>query len=321
MGVKLELHELVAKYKKLYEDLGKQPTCREFSKVVSNRQIIKFGFNEIVKAAGFVPRETNSVKSKALAFPKILYFDLELSPMWVKTYSLRTDYISPKNIKRDWYLYSYAGIFEGEETKPHYLDNRLSKDITDDKYLVEGLHNLLSKADILVGHNIDKFDIKKFNARAVKHGLPPLSPKKTYDTLKIARRYFAFSSNSLDYIANFLELKERKSGHAKFPGDCLWEGLEAGNLEAWDECQLYNLQDCRVTQELFKMLSKYDTTIHIQSHTSIRSCICGSTEFVKDGFHYMKSGKFQSYRCKSCGKIFSDKENLLEKDLRKTLFK
>jgi DNA polymerase elongation subunit (family B) len=320
MGNKLELHEVVAKYKQLANELGRQPTNRDFSKIISHRQICKFGFNEIVKAAGFIPREKNSVKSHSVEYPKILYFDIEISPMWVKTYSLRTDYISHKNIKREWYLYSYAGFFEGEKDKPYYLDNRYAADITDDRQLVEGLHDLLSKADCLVGHNIDKFDLKKFNARAVKYGLPPLTPKKTYDTLKIARKYFAFNSNSLDYIANYLELKERKSGHSKFPGDSLWEGLEAGDLEAWNECQLYNLQDCRVTQELFKRLATYDPSISVQAHTMIRSCICGNTEFRKDGFKYTKSGKFQVYRCKSCSKVFSDKYNLIEKDLRKMLF-
>ena len=324
MGKKLELHEIVAKYKQLAEELGRQPTSRDLWKVVSNRQIANYGFNTIVKAAGFIPRPNNSTVQRQeldIRNPRILYFDIEVSPMWVKTYSLsKNDYISPKNIKRDWYLYSYCGIFEGEEDKPYYLDNRYAKDIKDDRQLVEGLHDLLSMADILVGHNIDRFDIKKFNARAVKYGLPPLTPKKTIDTLKIAKRYFAFSSNSLDYIANYLELKERKSGHSRFPGDMLWEGLESGDIEAWEECYKYNLQDCKVTQELFKRLSVYDTQISIQAFTQSRICICGSTSFKKDGFKFTKAGKHQVRRCKSCGKVFTEKQNLIEKDMRKLLF-
>jgi hypothetical protein len=323
MSENTELHDLVAKYKQLASELGKQPTSRDFWKVASNRKIAKYGFNKIASMAGFSPRiptKDRSMQGLVVGAPRILYFDIEVSPMWVKTYSLKTDYISHKNIKRHWHIYSYAGIFEGCD-KQYYLDNRYSKDISDDRQLIEGLHDLLSQADILVGHNIDSFDIKKFNTKAVKYGLDPISFKKSYDTLKMARKYFKFDSNSLDFIANYLELKERKSGHTKFPGDALWEGLEAGDLEAWDECQLYNLQDCRVTQELFKRLAPYDTSINIQAFHQQRACICGSKEFMKFGHTYTKSGKFQVYRCKSCGKKFTEKQNLIEKDMRQMLFK
>ena len=318
MGKSVDLHELVSKYKQLAADLGKQPTSRDFLEVTSNRQITKFGFNNIVKAAGFEPRRETRQELPTYT-PKVLYFDIEVSSMIVKTYTLNPQYISYKNIKKDWYLYSYAVIFEGGEDKPYYLDNRYAADISDDRQLVEGLHDLLSKADILVGHNIDRFDIKKFNAKAILYNLPPLTPKKTYDTLKMAKKLFAFSSNSLDYIASYLGLKERKSGHSKFPGDKLWEGLEEGNLEAWDECQLYNIQDCRVTQELFKKLCTYDTTVNFNAIAEDRICVCGSTSFKKDGFKFTKTGKYQAHRCLTCGKVYTEKHNLIEKDLRKIL--
>lgn len=322
MGKQLELHELVSKYKELAAELDRQPTSRDFWKVVSNRQIAKHGFNNIVKAAGYEPNPANHQKSREECLiqpPKILYFDIEVSAMEVKTYSLYPDYISHKNITKEWYLYSFAGIFEGDD-RSYYLDNRYASDITDDRQLIEGLHHLLSQADILVGHNIDRFDIKKFNARAIKWGLPPITPKKTYDTLKMAKRLFAFTSNSLEYIANYLDLKERKSGHARFPGDSLWKEMEAGNIEAWDECYLYNVQDCKVTQELFKKLCTYDPQVNVQAFYMTRTCICGSSSFRKDGKKVTKSGQFQAYRCKSCGKIYTEKQNLIEKDLRKMLF-
>lgn len=324
MNKTLELHDVVSKYKELAKELGKQPTSREFFKLISARQITKLGgFNSIVKAAGFIPIEPKGMNRTPLGIeaPRILYFDIEVSFMHVKTYQLAgNDYISPKKIIRDWFLYSYAGIFEGEEDKPYYLDNRYSSKLEDDRQLIEGLHDLLSKADIICGHNNKRFDLKKFNARAVKWGLDPLPPKIVYDTLTMAKKTFSFTSNSLDYIANYLELKERKSGHSKFPGDMLWDEIEKGNIEAWDECQLYNIQDCRVTQELFKRLAAYDPQINIQAFFQSRKCICGSINFRKDGFKHTKSGKFQIRRCSSCGKVYTEKQNLIEKDLRKMLF-
>jgi DNA polymerase elongation subunit (family B) len=318
MPTKLGLQDLVQKYQNLAKELESKPTYRDFCKVVSSRQFSKVcSFNDIVRASGF---EVYTPADRDIFVPpKILYFDIELSAMQVKTYTLSPDYISHKKILRDWHLYSYAGIFEGETTA-YYLDNRYASDITDDRQLVEGLHDLLSKADILVGHNAQKFDLKKFNARAIKYGLPPISPKQTYDTLKMAKRLFAFSSNSLEYIAKFLQLTHLKSSHAKFPGDSLWDEIEKGNLEAWEECREYNIQDCVVTRELFHRLATYDSRVNIQAYNMERVCICGSKSFVSNGYTHTRAGKFQVKMCKSCGKKHREKENLIPKDMRKLLF-
>ena len=40
----------------------------------------------------------------------------------------------------------------------------------------------MSEADILIGHNIDKFDIKKLNTRFLFHGLEPIGKKQTIES-------------------------------------------------------------------------------------------------------------------------------------------
>ena len=240
--------------------------------------------------------------------------------MLVKVYGLRNNvYISHKNIVKDWHLLSYAAQWEGEDTI-HYLDQRYSPNVEDDRQLIEGLHHLLSSADIVVGHNIDSFDLKKFNTRAAKYNLPPLVQFQTHDTLKIARKFFSFSSNSLEYIAKFLNLENRKSSHGKYPGDALWEACMNGDIEAWEECKSYNEQDVRVTRELYLYLSKYDHRINLSSFYMRPTCSCGSSAFKKHGVRYTKSAIKQRYICLDCGKTFQARENLIDKDLRKGFF-
>jgi DNA polymerase III epsilon subunit-like protein len=50
--------------------------------------------------------------------------------------------------------------------------------------VVKKLHGLLNQADIVIGHNSDKFDLKKVAARCIYHGLKPISPVKTIDNLE-----------------------------------------------------------------------------------------------------------------------------------------
>lgn len=314
----------MSRLKTLASDLGKTPTLKEFEKSgISKRTILKHKYSEIVKAAGLTPNahaQTTSPLEVINRPPRIFIFDIETSYMLVKTYQLKTDYISPKNIVTDWHMLSYAGKFRGDD-KTYYLDQRYESDKTNDRLLIEGLHHLISESDCLVGHNMARFDLKKFNTRAAFYNLDPIPEKMIIDTLKILRKYFALSSNSLDFAAKFFQLKNRKSSHGKFPGDSLWEECLKGNMEAWDECMHYNLQDVYVTEELFEYLAKYDTTINFQSFYGETICSCGEKKFFKDGFRNTRQGRFQIYRCHQCQKTFTGRENLIDKDLRKSFFR
>jgi len=317
----MELHSLVSQLKELKNKLGEIPTREVFLKEckVTDWQLRKHTFKKLLELASI--KEEPEEKIQLIRPPRILYFDIESVGLEVKTYQLKNDYISPKNVLKDWSLLSYAGAFEGEPEKFFYLDQRFAQDKREDRQLTEGLHDLLQNADILVGHNIDRFDLKKFNTKAAKYNLEPLRKIITYDTLKMARKYFAVTSNSLWYLANFFNLENRKSEHGKFAGDKLWDECMAGNLEAWIENEHYNKMDVSVTRELFKYIVKYDSRINFQSFFQKPTCSCGSHDFYKDEINYAKNGAFQSYRCIDCGKSYEAKENLIDKDLRKGFFR
>jgi hypothetical protein len=74
----------------------------------------------------------------------------------------------------------------------------------DDSEILTSFAAIAEEADEMVAHNGDRFDMPWFNARMNLNGLRPLPHGKTFDTLKIARRYFRFNSNRLDYLGHVL---------------------------------------------------------------------------------------------------------------------
>jgi uncharacterized protein YprB with RNaseH-like and TPR domain len=319
----MDLHELVCLVKKLADELGRTPTLLEFvASGVSKRQIIKHKYSEIVRAAGLQANKhsptTTSPIIPEIRPPRILFFDIETAP--ITGYTWGTYEQSVIKILKDWFVLSYAAKFENDE-RFFYLDQRYSDPIEDDYQLLCGIHHLISECDILVGHNSVRFDTRKLNARFIKHGLPPLNHYTQIDTLKIARKHFAFTSNKLADLATFLNCDIKKSTHAKFPGFSLWDECMKGNQEAFQEMQDYNQTDVEVLMAVYYKLAPWEPSINFQAFYQGTICHCGNRTFTKDGHRYTRQGKFQIYRCSQCSKTFTAKENLIDKDIRKGFMK
>ena len=320
----MDLHSLVIKLKDLEKEMGRVPTRHEFIlSGVSDWVLRKFKFSQILDAAGLesAHRLKSCYKLDIVPTPpKILVFDIECTGMIIESYGLYDQNHNHKDIIEDWSMLSYAAWFTDEDTI-HYMDNRFGSDYRDDRQIIEGLHYLIGQADWIIGHNSDKFDIKKFNAKAEKYNLDDIHEKTQFDTLKMLKSKYSLASYSLDYAARYFELKERKSGHGKFPGKSLFDECKKGNFEAWTELESYNKQDCKVTWELFQRLARKDKKINLQSFYASPRCFCGEESFIEDGFKFTKQGKFRAYRCEKCTKTYLGKENLIDKDLRKGFFK
>jgi uncharacterized protein YprB with RNaseH-like and TPR domain len=318
----MELHELVAKLKALAHGLGRTPTVVQFvASGISKRQINKHKYSEICKAAGLEVNkhaQTTDPVEPVIRPPRILFFDIETAP--IKGYTWGTYEQSVIKVIEDWFVLSYAAKFRDDD-RFFYLDQRYATPIEDDFQLLCGIHHLISECDILVGHNSMRFDTRKLNARFIKHGLAPLNHYTQIDTLKIARKHFAFTSNKLADLAKFLDCDIHKSTHAKFPGFSMWDECLKGNMEAFEEMQSYNQTDVDVLIQVFNKLAPWDSTINYQSFHYVPTCSCGNTKFYKDGFKYTRQGKFQVRRCSECSKTFVEKTNQIDKDLRKLFYK
>jgi uncharacterized protein YprB with RNaseH-like and TPR domain len=318
----MDIHSIVSKLKELSNELGKTPTLREFvASGVSKRQIQKHKYSEICKMAGLEINKHAAITEPIepeIRPPRILFFDIETAP--ITGYTWGTYEQSVIKVIQDWFVLSYAAKFKDDD-RYFYLDQRYARPVTDDFQLLCGIHHLLSEADICVSHNGARFDHRKLNARFIKHGLAPLNHYQVIDTLKIARKHFAFTSNKLADLATFLDCNVHKSSHAKFPGFSMWDEMMKGNIEAFEECEDYNKRDVDVLIEVFNRLAPWEPSINLQAFYQKPKCICGSEKFYKNGHKYSKQGRFQVYACATCSKSFISKENLIDKDIRKGFYK
>lgn len=255
-------------------------------------------------------KSTSKVITKIKEHPvnraKILFFDIETAPVrgWVwRAYEdnlLKTD--------KDWYMLSFAYRWaHQDEVKvcalPDYHSFKTDKE--NDHDLCKALWKLFDEADIIVAHNGDAFDVKKANARFIIHGMEPPSFYKTIDTLKIARRYFKFTSNKLNELGNYLNLGE-KLPHT---GMHLWFGCMNGDPDSWKLMKEYNVQDVRLLMKVYYRIASWHTShpnLNLYTDTHEDGCPkCQSMKVVKRGFKFAATTKRQQFKCNDCGGWFS----------------
>jgi len=258
--------------------------------------------------------------NKSRTGPKVLLFDIETAPILASVWGLWDQNVGLNQIQRDWFVLSFSAKWL-DSKKIIYADQRDAKDIENDKELLKKIWALLDEADIVVGQNSNKFDIKKLNARFILNGLKPPSSYKKIDTLVLAKRHFAFTSNKLEYLSDKLCTKFKKLKHANFPGFELWKQCLAGNKAAWNEMKRYNERDVLALEELYLKLAPWDTSINFDLYNSdtVPTCTCGSKQFTKNGYHYTATGKFQRFKCIKCGAETRDKVNLFSKEKKQFL--
>jgi hypothetical protein len=205
--------------------------------------------------------------------------------------------------------------------KVMYMDQRSAKDIEDDSQILRAIWKLLDEADVVITQNGKSFDEKKLNARFILHGFQPPSSYKHIDTKLIAKKRFAFSSNKLEYMTDKLCVKYKKLKHTKFPGHEMWRECLNGNVEAWKEMEIYNKHDVLALEELYKKLIPWDNSINFNLYhdDNTNTCKCGSTTFARNGFYYTNVGKFQRYKCKTCGAESRDRINLFSQEKKESL--
>ncbi len=232
--------------------------------------------------------------------PKILFFDIEtmanLVYVWGK---YEQDVIA---YKRHWFMLSFAYKWLGE--KKTYIrslpDYKLyKKDKINDIELVKELWNLFNEADIIVAHNGNAFDIKKANARFIKHKLPPPEPYKMIDTKLVAKRYLKMDSNKLDDIGDYFSIG-RKINTGGFE---LWLGCEAGDKKAWKKMCDYNVQDVILLEKVYLEMLPYMTNhpnLALLSGESRACPNCASYNVIKNGIYYSSSTIQQMWKCKDC---------------------
>lgn len=252
---------------------------------------------------------------------KVLTFDIETAPILGHVWGLWQNNVGLNQIEKDWYVLSWAAKWMHED-EVKYKDQRDAVDIEDDTELLKGIWKLLDEADIVITQNGKKFDSKKLNARFVLAGMKPPSHYRHIDTLQIAKKSFAFTSNKLEYMTDKLCKKYKKQTHQRFAGFELWKQCLANNEAAWDEMEQYNIYDVLSLEELYHILAPWDNTLfnfNVYRDDLITKCSCGCEEFTHKGYAYTNLSKFDKFTCDNCGRTSRGRVNLLSKEKRATL--
>jgi hypothetical protein len=256
--------------------------------------------------------------TKGTTMPKILIFDIETSPMEVYVWGLYKQQISTANVIKDWSLLSWSAkwLF-GNEIMSQRVTGAEAKERKDGS-IVSGLWKLLNEADIVIGHNSQRFDVRKSNFRFAMNGLLPPMPYKQIDTMKHAMKVFGVSSYKLDYLNKVF------GNDAKIKTDfSLWPACVRGDEEALAKMEEYNRFDVVVTEELYLTLRpwmKGHPNVALYINTDETLCTnCGNEELSWGGYYYTPAGKYKSFRCDKCGAIGRSRISDLDKETRARL--
>lgn len=233
-----------------------------------------------------------------MAVLKRLYFDIETSPnigyFWKTGYRER---IGPEAIVEERKVICICWKFEGQDKVHSVTWDKKQNDYKAIKKFIE----VANKADVLVGHNGDRFDIPWVRTRALYHRLEwPPKPIST-DTLKRARGNFRFNSNKLDYIAQYLKVgKKIDTG-----GFGLWKDVIDGQEEALQRMVDYCKQDVVILEKVHQIIENYvPVTLHagvLRGGEKWTCPRCASDDVHQFNKRTTKTGivRFQM-RCKSC---------------------
>jgi uncharacterized protein YprB with RNaseH-like and TPR domain len=337
-----KLSKVIKQIQDYYSKESKLPQYRfaKKQKWINSHDLKKVKWAKLVELAGFEaplagkqPQEVSTrlvdddaiidlaetINRKRRYEPKILFLDIETAPIEARIWSRFDLSVGINQMTRDWFILSFAAKFRGEDTI-YYLDQRYSEPIEDESMILVAIHDLMSKADIIVAHNGKKFDFKRLRARFAKFKMAPMGIKRYMDTMIMAKKEFHLTSYALEFVAAFFGI-QGKFKSRKFIGQELWNACLDKVKEAWEEMELYNKQDVVVLEEVFEALLPYDRTLNLTPYLEENTCTCGSTEFKRHDYFVAQVSKIVIYKCVSCQKEFKGRDNVLDKDQRKYFLK
>ena len=157
------------------------------------------------------------------------------------------------------------------------------------------------------------------NTRLAFYGLPPLPRFQIVDTYIVAKKEFAFPSNSLKYINRFFGIKQKIENE----GFMLWKKCMMGDKKALNNMDEYCQGDVVATEDLYFKLRPYITghpnlALYFDDVDS-RCPNCGSEDLKNEGYYYTPAGKWASLRCVICGSLSRSKNNELSTNKKKSL--
>jgi hypothetical protein len=279
-------------------------------------EVLRCRFRRERKKLG-IHKEDKIIKKETYSSPRVGILDIETLPAETLNFSLFSQDMGVEQVISDVCLLSWAGKFLNEPDI--YSDILTSKEAPkkDTKRIVSSCHDFMSKCDVIIGHNFVAFDAKLMNTFFLKYDFQPLK-YTAVDTLLVARNSFRFSSNKLAFINRQLGIREKISND----GFVLWRRCLQGDQESLDAMMEYNIGDIFSTEQLFYKIRPYIKNFNVALYNEIdeyQCPVCGSLNLKSNGFYFSPSGKWESVVCEDCKCVSRKKQNLLDKEKRKSL--
>jgi len=252
--------------------------------------------------------------------PNILLLDIETAPIDAYVWSLWKQNVYIDQIISNWFMLTWSAkwLFDDKVMAQRLTPEEV--ELEDDKRITKKLWNLLNKADIVIAHNGDKFDIPKILSRCIVNDIKPPTPYQSIDTCKVARKQFGFSSNKLDALATEFGFENKIDTDFN-----LWKRCRRGEKKALKEMEEYNRYDVVLLEEVYLKLRPY-----IKSHPNLglyndvvtpQCGNCGSENIEwKGDYYFTPAGKYKAFICE-CGAVNRTKFNELGTRKNKTLLR
>lgn len=265
-------------------------------------------------------RRYKQLNKKDPQLPKILLFDIEVLPMHIRTWGLFKQRPNHKQVIKDWCVLSWAAKWLMDDEYQTDLLTPEEAIAHDDKRVCDSIWKLIDEADILIGHNGKKFDVRKLNSRFMIHGMIPPSPYQIIDTLLHSQQLAAHSSHRLDWLGQLV----RNEGKLDTDYE-LWIKCDEGDEESLNYMLEYNMEDVGLLEEVYIWMRPW-----MRSHPNIGLYMdltepvctnCGSNNLqTLDKCYITPAGKYETVRC-NCGAIGRMRTSLLSVKESKTLIR
>lgn len=239
--------------------------------------------------------------------PKILFFDLETRPLQAWIWGPGEQYVGHKNLVKDHDQFGIICIgYAWNDNKPaQCIDWGYGEQST--AKVVEEFDKIAATADLIVGKNSAKFDVKMLNACRMLAGLPGLPTwASSHDDLEQQmRKYFRLPSQSLDYISKQLGIGGKHKMEMQDWIDIVEEN--ENGLKSLKKMVNYCKKDITDTRTLWQTLSQhFDSKFNNARFQGLgmacKHADCGSANIRNNGTRMAQGTKYQNYICSDCGR-------------------
>ena len=252
------------------------------------------------------PRPPRKVNTKALGMlaeragkPKVLTIDIESYPAKLFGWGLFNQNFALNQIADPGGTFAFAAKWYGKPGVMFHSDHHDGHG-----EMVQKAWKLLDDAEIVVHFNGTSYDLPHLRREFLLAGLPPTSPVREVDLLRVVKKNFRFLSNKLDHVSQQLGIG-KKTSHT---GMDLWIRCMEGDPKAWALMKKYNKQDVNLTEDLLEALLPWIKEVsHMggfvdPDHLTCNKC--GSDDLADTGkTHSMSTLAYPILRCNHCGGV------------------